>query len=102
VRGRGDEDAPSSLPADCPATFASAQQGNVCAVQGESCAYDQAHVCVCINAETLNDDDLPPPPPTIGFVRNRIPGAPPYVRALERRAAARTGERDRAVSTGGR
>ena len=68
---------PSSLPADCPPNFASAQQGNVCPVQGESCAYGEAHVCVCINAEALNDDDLPPPASNNWICAQSDPACPP-------------------------
>ena len=56
-----DASAPASLPADCPPVFALAQQGAVCAVQWESCAYDQAHECVCLSNELGNDNDLPDP-----------------------------------------
>ena len=56
-----DAGAPAPLPADCPPTFASAQQSGGCAVEWESCTYDQAHECLCLSNELGNDNDRPDP-----------------------------------------
>jgi hypothetical protein len=68
---------PSSLPAYCPPNFASVPQGGLCPADGDRCTYDEAHVCVCINAEDLNDDDLPPPASNNWFCANSDPSCPP-------------------------
>lgn len=48
-----------ALPADCPSTFAAASEAGGCSVEGESCAYDPAHVCMCLSNEDGSDDDMP-------------------------------------------